>query len=881
MTSAVLVSEYNQLSKVLRNWPDYEIDIQFKTPHIARLYNCLLDLREEEPTTKKGNLAVLIRQVLRAGKTKGELDATLLLPKITDHLNWPKEHEWKKFGIQAVPVGDTEIQLTATPWCPDWLEGGKFAVDAQVHTVPHFERLRKQNLLRPDPFLRVIFQGENPPSNYFSQAQKDAIRNVLASKPGSTSIVNLPTGAGKSLVALAPVYLQKNIKQVVSICVVPTIALAIDQETRVREITGDTERNFAYSSDTPENVRNEIRQNIRNGQQEIVFVSPEMATSALVHSLFVAAKEGFLGYFIFDEAHLFDSWGTEFRPEFQTMVGLRNELLEVQKEENKAQFKTILMSATLTKSSFNTLVNLFGEPGPVIPSISNRLRPEPSYWSSESPTLEIRNDRVIEALRHLPRPAIVFCTQPSKAESLKKTIEESDFSNVGIFTGLTPTSERKQIINQIRNKEIDIVVATSAFGLGVDIDDIRTVIHACVPDTIDRYYQEVGRGGRDGKPAISVVCWTSDPTEKEVTVAKRNASPTQLLWDILDKRWRNLLDKASVISEGWAKNGYIFSVPVAAVPDYLEDPSASNEYWNKNAITLLMRSEALRLRWKRPFTDQSEDADLPDTSKGSSGIEELCFQVLKNVDHDLWHKVISPIRDKTKQENEKSHKMMISLLKGKKSTCDSFVEAYDLKEADHSPVLPSPIHACGGCLNHREKVDSLVPRLSRIRSLRPTSTFIEKGAVIESLQMTSDRQIIIYDKLDENLDKKFAQIIRHFISGGVNIVSASTELLNSTAVKPLLSQMHFLAESGVVMVNELDHSVAISNLENPPLPHLLILTEEQQMQGLTETVLNCDDLDVVRIFVMPKSYRGKNWHHAATLETEFSSIVKTLDFVLR
>ena len=146
--------------------------------------------------------------------------------------------------------------------------------------------------------------------------------------------------------------------------------------------------------------------------------------------------------------------------------------------------------------------------------------------------------------------------------------------------------------------------------------------------------------------------------------------------------------------------------------------------------------------------------------------------------------------------------------------------------------------------------------------------------------MASESQIIVYDSLDENLNEKFAQVIRNFISGGINVVSASTELLNNTAVKPLLRQMHFLAKSGVVMVNELEHSVSISNLKNPPLPHLLILTEEKQMQGLTESVLK-GDLDVIRIFVMPNSYRGENWHHAATLETEFPAIVKALDSVLR
>ena len=578
------VSEYNHLSDVLRKWPDIEIDIQFEIPHIALLYDCLLDLKKEEPTTKKGDLAVLIRQVLRSGKSKGQLDSTLLLPKITGHPHWPKDHEWEKFGIQAAPISDREIQLTATPWHPEWLEDGRFAVDAQVHTVPHYERIKQENSVTSDPFLNEIFEGENSPSTYFSQAQKDAIRNVLAAKPGSTSIVNLPTGAGKSLVALAPLYLQKSIRPVVSICIVPTIALSIDQEARLREITGDPERNFAYSSDTPENVRDEIRQNIRNGQQEIVFVSPEMATSGLVHSLFIAAKHNYLGYFIFDEAHLLNSWGTGFRPEFQTMVGLRNELLEVQKEENIPQLRTILMSATFTNSSFNTLVSLFGEPGPVIPSISNRLRPEPTYWSSESLTCEIRDDRVIEALRHLPRPAIVFCTKPAKAETLKRKIEESDFSRVGIFTGLTSAIQRERVINQLKNMEMDIVVATSAFGLGVDISNIRTVIHACVPDTIDRYYQEVGRGGRDGKPAISIVCWTSDNEENELRIAENNASPKQLDSDKLFKRWNNLLENASAIDENWSENRLIFSVPISAVPDYLENYTESNEYWNKNAI---------------------------------------------------------------------------------------------------------------------------------------------------------------------------------------------------------------------------------------------------------------------------------------------------------
>jgi ATP-dependent DNA helicase RecQ len=123
-----------------------------------------------------------------------------------------------------------------------------------------------------------------------------------------------------------------------------------------------------------------------------------------------------LRYFVIDEAHIVEQWGDEFRPAFQELPGLRRDLLRL------TSFTTLLLTATLTESCLDTLETLFGKPGPFQVISAVQLRPEPSYWFAWCQSEEIRKQRLIEAVYHLPRPLIVYATKREDVRRWKQDL---------------------------------------------------------------------------------------------------------------------------------------------------------------------------------------------------------------------------------------------------------------------------------------------------------------------------------------------------------------------------------------------------------------------------------------------------------------------------
>ena len=141
-------------------------------------------------------------------------------------------------------------------------------------------------------------------------------------------------------------------------------------------------------------------------------MSPESLLTSLAPSLYAAAEAGHMRYFVIDEAHIVTSWGVEFRPEFQALSGFRRDLLRVATAAGQSGFKTVVMSATITEDALDTLVTLFGEPGPVEYAASVFVRPEPEYWIHDCESADERLDLVVDAARHLPRPAVIYVSRP-------------------------------------------------------------------------------------------------------------------------------------------------------------------------------------------------------------------------------------------------------------------------------------------------------------------------------------------------------------------------------------------------------------------------------------------------------------------------------------
>jgi ATP-dependent DNA helicase RecQ len=432
-----------------------------------------------------------------------------------------------------------------------------------------------------EPWLEIL-PGHG---KWRSLAQKDACWMALTAPEGGTTLIALPTGAGKSLAFQAITRFSTGL----TVVIVPTIALAIDHRigsARIFEHMPDV-RPMAFESNSVEG--DSVRQAIRDRATRLVFASPEACISGSLRGpITEAAKNGWLRTVVIDEAHIVETWGADFRVDFQL---LSSALVEWRRLSGGA-LRTLLLSATFSQECRQTLRELFASDGASWSEFaSQRLRPEMNYFVRAFETSDARNSALSECLYHLPRPAIVYATEVAEASSIYQFLtNQLGLKRVALFTGETRSVERKRILESWRADSTDVVVATSAFGMGVDKPDVRSVIHVCVPESLDRYYQEVGRGGRDG---ASVTCLLM-PTPDDWTVA-RGLTPTLLGDEKIRLRWAALWAGRRAV-EGAVSN--VFDLPLHSRRAGLFGARSFSEniQWNKRLLLLLVRSGVARLQ---------------------------------------------------------------------------------------------------------------------------------------------------------------------------------------------------------------------------------------------------------------------------------------------
>jgi len=476
---------------------------------------------------------------------------------------------------------DHRFQVQAGNWHPEWLADS----NAQTLEGPLFtEQLRRYTpCVEPDPYL-----GQLGFSSFKSAGQREAVRAVLSSPAGSTLTILLPTGGGKSLCGHLPALLDEGAVAGLVLVIVPTIALALDQQERLKGVISHPTAYVGGISPEEKAVNRAIRHRIRNGEQRIIFTSPESVMQSLAPVLYRATKRGLLKLFVVDEAHMVEHWGDEFRSAFQEIAAIRTDLL---RNSGEHRFRTLLLTATLTETGLDSLEVLFGGPGPFKLLSAAQLRPEPAFWAAYCVSDEVKTSRVLEAVRHLPRPLILYTTLVEEANRWHSLLINQGFLRTGLMTGKSGRDARATLLAGWRADEIDIVVATSAFGLGVDKDDVRAILHACVPENLDRYYQEVGRGGRDGRASASLVLYTANDLKQAKNARKL------IRVELGRERWGAMVRSWEPMGDGR------YRVPVDAAPAY--NPNADNDYnvaWNLRTLTLMARAGLIALDAEAPPT---------------------------------------------------------------------------------------------------------------------------------------------------------------------------------------------------------------------------------------------------------------------------------------
>ena len=674
--------DFYKLQEILNNWSSVEIpgEVIDNDSVLDRVRQILLEFKKFGSLDKR-DLIPLIRQILLVESNNKNQVIRLLFPGQTP---WPKIVDWNQSGVIAIESNNGDLLLSANAWHPNWLdesESGVFS-DAFSNRV-----VRTDGRCPIDPFVEDATGNQH----YLSPGQRESVRAAFLIPEGETLIVNLPTGSGKSLVGQVPSIVNDR-SGFLTVFVVPTVALAIDQERQMQMYFTASKKftntwPLAWHGGTSDSDKNQIRDRLRQGTQKILFTSPEALTKSLLRLIYEVANQGMLNYLVIDEAHLAIQWGDEFRPEFQLIAGLRNSLLRKLKEHNIPLFRTLLLSATYTKETIETLANLFGPPDKVQMISAVHLRPEPQYWFSHADSFSEKESQVLEALRYAPRPFILYVTKQQDSVRWEEILKSNGYKRITRFDGKTSDADRKRIIDDWIENKIDGVVATSAFGVGIDKGDVRMVIHATIPETLDRYYQEVGRGGRDGKPSISIVIYD----DSDWDICRRMANPTLISNELGKKRWKALFDSRKSVPEDTS----LFDLNLAVIREGRTQSNDEDILWNIRTLLLMSRAGFLELDIA-PLQNAKLQELGPSEELPLHSLTSLRVRILRD-DHLLqesWDNSISASRKRTLDSGSNNLRLMEQILREGAEVSEVLASLYS-NNSHKWPVVVTKI--CGGC----------------------------------------------------------------------------------------------------------------------------------------------------------------------------------------
>lgn len=317
----------------------------------------------------------------------------------------------------------------------------------------------------------------------FWPKQEEIIESVLS---GYDTVALLPTGGGKSLCFQVPALIQEGICIVIS----PLVALMNDQVAGLKE---KGIKALAITGGIPFNELNGLLDNATYGNYKFLYLSPERLQQEIVQN---SIKRMNVNLIAVDEAHCISQWGNDFRPAYKN--------IHIVKELHPG-IPTIALTATATPDVLkDTILQLKLKSPQVIKNsfVRNNL----SYQ------IKKENDkiyRIEQLLRHNNGSAIVYVRSRSKAEEVSNHLNNLNISST-FFHGGISSEEKKKRLENWKNEQVSTMVATTAFGMGIDHAHVRFVIHIQLPESLESYFQEAGRAGRDGETATAIILYNED-----------------------------------------------------------------------------------------------------------------------------------------------------------------------------------------------------------------------------------------------------------------------------------------------------------------------------------------------------------------------------------
>ena len=326
----------------------------------------------------------------------------------------------------------------------------------------------------------------------FKGDQEAIIRNVLE---GKDTFVLMPTGGGKSLCYQLPSLLMDGVAIVIS----PLIALMKNQVDVITNLSEHQGTAHYLNSSLNKAAIDQVKADVKAGFTKLLYVAPESLTKEDNVEFLKSVK---ISFYAIDEAHCISEWGHDFRPEYRRIRPIVNEI-------GKAPI--IALTATATDKVRTDIKKNLGIPdADEFKSSFNRPN---LYYEVRPKTKDVDKDIIKFIKQHHGKSGIIYCLARKKVEELAEILRANDIKALPYHAGLD-SSTRTQTQDAFLMQEIDVIVATIAFGMGIDKPDVRFVIHYDIPKSLEGYYQETGRAGRDGREGICLAFYSNKDLQK-------------------------------------------------------------------------------------------------------------------------------------------------------------------------------------------------------------------------------------------------------------------------------------------------------------------------------------------------------------------------------
>jgi ATP-dependent DNA helicase RecQ len=346
--------------------------------------------------------------------------------------------------------------------------------------------------------------------NDFRIGQKEAIDNILYGK--STMLV-MPTGGGKSLCYQLPALVLDGVTIVIS----PLIALMKDQVDSLQRLS--IKATFINSAISPQEANKRLEE-VKNGEYKLLYIAPERFYN---YDFLNSLNDLQVSLFAIDEAHCISQWGHDFRPSY---LKLKEAIKKVKNPP------IIALTATATPEVRRDIIKQLDLINPEV-IITGFARPNLQFGVIHASENQ-KPDFVLDAVNSVSEGiGIVYVGTRARADKLLQFLLENDIEAISYHAGMDP-NERRWVQENFTKGKAKVIVATNAFGLGIDKADVRYVIHFDMPGTIEAYYQEAGRAGRDGKPSFCLLLYNSRDRHLQEFFIKGDNPPSEIILEIYD-----------------------------------------------------------------------------------------------------------------------------------------------------------------------------------------------------------------------------------------------------------------------------------------------------------------------------------------------------------